>query len=276
MSNPTTPFGWQMPTNTDLVTDLPADFEVFGQAVATDLQYLLGGTTGQVLAKASGTDLDFDWVTDATGMSNPMTTTGDIIYSSPGSTPVRLGIGTANQMLRVNSGATAPEWATVSASGMTLITTNNFSAVSAANLDNVFSATYLSYQVVVTFSTSANASPDLKLRNAGSNITSGNNYAYVAGPVGGASIAAATGGSAFVGLPNVAGGCEYYITFVITNVFTTKPTFAYGSHGFISGGSKGLYTGGISQDNLSTIDGFSVNVGSGTITGTASVYGLAI
>ena len=51
---------------------------------------------------------------DTTGMTNPMTTTGDIIYSSPGSTPVRLGIGTANQVLRVNSGATAPEWATPS------------------------------------------------------------------------------------------------------------------------------------------------------------------
>jgi len=51
---------------------------------------------------------------DTTGMTNPMTTTGDIIYSSPGSTPVRLGIGTANQVLRVNSGATAPEWATAS------------------------------------------------------------------------------------------------------------------------------------------------------------------
>jgi hypothetical protein len=75
MSNPTTPFGWQMPEATDLVTDLPADFEVFGQAVATDLQYLLGGTTGQVLAKASGTDLDFVWSADAAGMTNPMTTT---------------------------------------------------------------------------------------------------------------------------------------------------------------------------------------------------------
>jgi hypothetical protein len=77
---------------TDLVTDLPADFEVFGQAVATDLQYLLGGTTGQVLAKASGTDLDFVWSADAAGMTNPMTTTADVIYSSSGSTPARLGI----------------------------------------------------------------------------------------------------------------------------------------------------------------------------------------
>jgi hypothetical protein len=45
MSNPTTPFGWQMPTATDLVTDLPADFEVFGQAVATSMADLLGGTS---------------------------------------------------------------------------------------------------------------------------------------------------------------------------------------------------------------------------------------
>lgn len=33
MANPTTNFNWQMPTSSDLVTDLPADFEVFGQAV---------------------------------------------------------------------------------------------------------------------------------------------------------------------------------------------------------------------------------------------------
>ena len=49
---------------------------------------------------------------DTTGMTNPMTTTGDSIYSSSGSTPARLGIGTAGQVLTVNSGATAPEWAT--------------------------------------------------------------------------------------------------------------------------------------------------------------------
>lgn len=71
MSNPTTPFGWQMPTNTDLVTDLPADFEVFGQAVATSMADLLGGTTGQVLSKNSNTDMDFVW-TDA----NPGDITG--------------------------------------------------------------------------------------------------------------------------------------------------------------------------------------------------------
>jgi len=62
MTNPTSNFGWQMPTATDLVTDLPADFEVFGQAVDTSMADLKGGTTGQVLSKASNTDMDFTWI----------------------------------------------------------------------------------------------------------------------------------------------------------------------------------------------------------------------
>ena len=56
-----------MPTNTDLVTDLPADFEVFGQAVDTSMADLLGGTTGQILSKASNTNMDFTWITNDVG-----------------------------------------------------------------------------------------------------------------------------------------------------------------------------------------------------------------
>ena len=74
MSNPTTPFSWQMPTATDLVTDLPADFEVFGQAVATSMADLLGGTSGQILAKNSNTDMDFVWVTNDVGDITAITT----------------------------------------------------------------------------------------------------------------------------------------------------------------------------------------------------------
>ena len=123
MANPTTNFGWQMPTATDLVTDLPADFEVFGQAVDTDFVGLKGGTTGQVLAKASGTDLDFVWSADAAGMTNPMTTTGDVIYSSSGSTPARLGIGTDGQVL--TSDGSIVNWETPSADiPLSTVTTN--------------------------------------------------------------------------------------------------------------------------------------------------------
>jgi hypothetical protein len=56
-----------MPTNTDLVTDLPADFAVFGQGVDTSMADLLGGTTGQVLSKASNTNMDFTWITAEVG-----------------------------------------------------------------------------------------------------------------------------------------------------------------------------------------------------------------
>jgi hypothetical protein len=172
-----------MPTPTDLVTDLPADFEVFGQAVDTSMADLKGGTTGQILSKASNTNMDFTWITNDVGditavnvtapitgggtsgavtigvdaastaaagvvqlsdststtssvlASTPtatksafdlattanttanaaiaktvVTTAGDIIYRNA-TVPVRLGIGTAGQVLQVNSGATAPEWA---------------------------------------------------------------------------------------------------------------------------------------------------------------------
>lgn len=75
MSNPTSNFGWQMPTSTDLVTDLPADFEVFGQAVDTSLADLKGGTTGQILSKNSNTDMDFVWTSANPGDITAVTAT---------------------------------------------------------------------------------------------------------------------------------------------------------------------------------------------------------
>jgi hypothetical protein len=67
-----------MPTNTDLVTDLPADFEVFGQAVDTSLADLKGGTTGQILSKATNTDMDFVWITNDQGDITGITATSPL------------------------------------------------------------------------------------------------------------------------------------------------------------------------------------------------------
>lgn len=53
-------------------------------------------------------------VATVSGMSNPMTTAGDVIYGGASGTATRLAIGTAGQVLKVNSGATAPEWASES------------------------------------------------------------------------------------------------------------------------------------------------------------------
>ena len=67
-----------MPTPTDLVTDLPADFEVFGQAVDSSMADLKGGTTGQILSKATNTDMDFVWITNDQGDITGITATSPL------------------------------------------------------------------------------------------------------------------------------------------------------------------------------------------------------
>ena len=58
------------------------------------------------------------WQTpSASGMTNPMTTQGDIIIGGSSGTPTRLAKGTAGQVLTMNSGATEPEWQTPSGGG---------------------------------------------------------------------------------------------------------------------------------------------------------------
>lgn len=75
---------------------------------------------------------------DTTGMTNPMTTTGDTIYSSSGSTPARLGIGSTGQVLTVAGGV--PSWATASSGGMTLLSTTSATAVASINITGISSA----------------------------------------------------------------------------------------------------------------------------------------
>jgi hypothetical protein len=57
----TTNFGWETPDDTDLVKDGAAAIRTALGGVDTSFVDLKGGTTGQLLAKASGTDLDFTW-----------------------------------------------------------------------------------------------------------------------------------------------------------------------------------------------------------------------
>lgn len=62
MATTTTSFGWDIPQSTDLVKDGATAIATLGQDIDTSMADLRGGTTGQVLSKASNTDMDFTWV----------------------------------------------------------------------------------------------------------------------------------------------------------------------------------------------------------------------
>jgi hypothetical protein len=67
MATTTTNFGWDIPQSTDLVKDGATAIAALGQDIDTAFVDLKGGTTGQVLAKASATDLDYSWVNPEVG-----------------------------------------------------------------------------------------------------------------------------------------------------------------------------------------------------------------
>jgi hypothetical protein len=121
---------------------------------------------------------------DTTGMTNPMTTTGDTIYSSSGSTPARLGIGTAGQVLQVNSGATAPEWATPAAGGgMTLINTGGTTLTGASTTISSIPSTYVNLYLVLQNARPATDVVDFNMRlNSDSNARYTETAANTAGP----------------------------------------------------------------------------------------------
>jgi hypothetical protein len=143
----TTNYGWTTPDDTALVKDGAAAIRSLGTSVDTttknlnpettlgDISYrsstanvntrLPLGTAGQVLKVNSGATAP-EWSSDNAGMTNPMTTTGDTIYSSSGSTPARLAIGSTGNVLTVAGGV--PTWAAPGAS------TPSFSLLSTTTL----------------------------------------------------------------------------------------------------------------------------------------------
>lgn len=105
----TTYFGWETPDDTDLVKDGAAAIRTLGSAIDTSLVDLKGGTTDQVLAKNSNTDMDFKWVAqdDSNAIQNAIVDAkGDIVAASANDTPARLAVGTNGHVLIAASGET--------------------------------------------------------------------------------------------------------------------------------------------------------------------------
>jgi hypothetical protein len=103
----TTNFNWETPDDTDLVKDGAAAIRTLGSAIDTSLVDLKGGTTNQVLAKNSNTDMDFKWIADASGIpATIFDAKGDLIVASAADTADRLAVGTNGHVLTADSTAT--------------------------------------------------------------------------------------------------------------------------------------------------------------------------
>ena len=182
MANPTTNFGWQMPTSSDLVTDLPADFEVFGQAVDTSLMDLKGGTTGQVLSKASNTDMDFTWVAqdDSNAIQNAIVDAkGDLIAATGADTPARLAVGTDGLVLTADStAATGLKWAAAGAAdNFTLINTGGTALTGASTITVSGISNKNKLFIRIENASSSSSGSQIRLRF---NSDSGTNYGRIA------------------------------------------------------------------------------------------------
>jgi hypothetical protein len=106
MATTTPNFGWPVPTSTDLVKDGATAIEALGDGIDTSLVDLKGGTTGQVLSKATSADMDFTWVTsdDANAIQNTIVDAkGDLIAASAADTPARLAVGNNGETLVADS-----------------------------------------------------------------------------------------------------------------------------------------------------------------------------
>jgi hypothetical protein len=116
MANPTTNYGFVLPTPTDLVTDLPADFEVALQGVDTQMK------TNADAAIAKST----------------FTTKGDLLVATGSGTFVRQGVGANGTVLTANSAqADGVEWTSPASGGMTLISNTVASALSSLSLSSI-------------------------------------------------------------------------------------------------------------------------------------------
>lgn len=120
----TTNFNWETPDDTDLVKDGAAAIRTLGSAIDTSLVDLKGGTTGQVLSKATNTDMDFTWVAqdDSNAIQNAIIDAkGDLIVGTAADTPARLAVGTNGYVLTADSAETAGiKWA-AAAGGSTFV-----------------------------------------------------------------------------------------------------------------------------------------------------------
>lgn len=305
MSTTTTNFGWTVPSDTDLVKDGAAAIRTALGGVDTSFVDLKGGTSGQILSKASGTDLDYTWIDQNTGditgvtagtgisgggtsgtvtVTNSMATAidakGDLIAGTGADAFARLGVGSNGQVLTADSGETTGlKWATVGGGDLIRIATTTFTSSTGVNLDNVFSSTYKNYIIVLNLTSSDAGNVRARLRVSGSDNTTSNyyssfNYSRIDGSNDGNSKFSA---ETWWLWGDLGGGYDGKVVHLFNPYESTYTVFGseFFGYQYSSPGTGNVYRGGIGGtfNATTSFTGLTLYPGANTMTGEVSIYG---
>lgn len=272
-------FSWPEPDNTDLVKNGALAIRTAVDAIDSSMGDLKGGTTGQVLSKASNTDMDFTWVAqdDSNAIQNAIVDAkGDLIAATAADTPARLAVGTNGQVLTADSTAsTGIKWATPSSGGgMTLLSTTSLTG-STVNITGISTA-YKQLQIVIrdwwpstgtSFYTRFNND---STANAYLSVLTSYRDGAGAGSIGSMD-------SYFNNFASNTGNASVGMSYVLTipdYANTTSSKVASGLN-YGSGSNQGIYSGGFVWKNNSAVSQFNIGLFAGSFSGgTVLIYGV--
>ena len=258
-----------------MATEIAAKGDLIVGTGSATFDNLAVGTNGMTIVADStaSTGLAYKGI----GVANGLTTTGDTIYSSSGTTQSRLGIGSTGQVLTVASGV--PSWATPATptSGLVWLARTTASNAASIQFNGVFTSTYNSYKIVMEDLYGQTDSTSLYMQLQYSTSTAQTSYygqSYTATTA--TTMTAATEINLIPnGLVNANNEpCSMNLTVSPAGGATTVFCPVYGV-GFNADIYRPVWVGANTNPNGRTYTGFKVYASSGNIYGSVSVYGLA-
>lgn len=240
--------------------------------IGGDLAMFNGGTTGQVLSKASNANGDFAWTSETDPNAIPKTlidAKGDLIAGSAADTAARLAVGSNGQVLTADSTtATGLKWAAASSGGFTLISTTTLSGSSTtlSSIPQTYQHLYLVLEDI-SLSSSANLWVSCNADTGGqdtSGVSGGTTYSTTSSPY------RPWGVTNNTNTNNVTSIWIY--DYASTTQF--KAISSFGRHVDTSSVQRGELAAGAYFSNSAVSSILISNSGSVTLTGTAILYGV--
>lgn len=270
----TTNFNWATPADTDLVKDGAAAIRTLGNSIDSSFVDLKGGTTGQVLTKASNTDLDFSFTTPTD--QTPLTTKGDLFGFD--TADARIPIGTNGHILTADSTQSLGlKWA-APAGGMTFISRTALSSAASLAFDDIFTSAYNTYFVTIEdwIGVTAADDPQIQFRYAGPTTQTSDYYSSSQGSSngGGSSVVAVANGSQVTLWNNIGLSPGTFVQMYVSNVGNASERPTVTGIG-IDSYSQERYAFGGGPNTARTYTGLLLKTSSGDCSATVTVYGLA-